>query len=172
MVRIEPNRMDCICCDADDESRAKNSPRPVAKASTVPVAISRCVARLPNAPMTSAPPSANTPMPSETGSPNSTAPVAPGSPIWASACAANVEWRAMVKYPITPAASEMHRAARKALVMNGADRVYIQSGSKEKLMPVIVPALSARGIRDGGIVRPRWCHACRERRHPPRRGWG
>ena len=97
MVRIEPNRIDCICWEAELDNLAKNRPRPVAKASTVPVAISRCEARLPSAPMTSAPPNANTPSPNETGRPSSTAPVAPGSPIWARACAAKVECRAMVK---------------------------------------------------------------------------
>ena len=134
MVRIEPKRIDCICWEAELDNRAKNRPKPVAKASTVPVAISRSETRLPKAPITSAPPSANTPMPSDAGRPSNTAPVAPGRPIWASAWAAKVERRAMVKYPMTPAARAMHRPAMKALVMNGADSVSSHSGSYEKLM--------------------------------------
>ena len=44
-------------------SELKNSPSPVAAASTVPVATSRSSARLPNAPITSAPPMQNTASP-------------------------------------------------------------------------------------------------------------
>lgn len=35
-------RIDCICCEAELDKRAKNRPMPVANANTVPVAISRC----------------------------------------------------------------------------------------------------------------------------------
>ena len=101
----------------------------MAKASTVPVAISRCEARLPKAAITKAPPSANAPMPNETGSPSSTAPVAPGRPMCAKACAANVELRAMVKYPTTPAASAMHSPAMNALSMKGDVMVETHCGS-------------------------------------------
>ena len=66
---MDPNRIDWNCCEAELDIRAKNRPRPVAKASTVPVAISRCEACLPKAAITKAPPSANAPMPNETGSP-------------------------------------------------------------------------------------------------------
>ena len=55
IVRIEPKRIDCSCCDAELDMRAKNRPSPVANARTVPVAISRSEARLPSAAMTSAP---------------------------------------------------------------------------------------------------------------------
>ncbi len=78
-------------------SELKNRPKPVARASTVPVATSRSWARLPNAPITSAPPTQNAPSPNPTGSPSSAAPVAPGSPMWASAWAANAVLRTMTK---------------------------------------------------------------------------
>ena len=78
-------------------SELKNSPSPVAAASTVPVATSRSSARLPNAPITSAPPMQNTASPALTGRPSSTAPVAPGKPMCASACAANALLRTTMK---------------------------------------------------------------------------
>lgn len=120
MVRIDPKRMDCICCDAELDRRAKKRPRPVANANTVPVAISRWDARLPKAPIISAPPNANVPRPRDTGRPSNTAPVAPGNPICARAWAANVDCLAIVKYPITPAATAMHNPATKALVIKDA----------------------------------------------------
>ena len=103
--------------------------------------------------MTKAPPRANIPMPTETGSPINIAPVAPGSPICAKACEANVEWRAMVKYPITPAAKAMHNPARNALAMNGAVSVDIQSGSNANAVWLMRVA-SFRCA--GGIARPLW----------------
>ena len=57
------------------------------------------------------------------------APVAPGRPMCARACAANVELRAMVKYPTTPAASAMHRPAMNALSMKGDVMVETHCGS-------------------------------------------
>ena len=92
-----PNRMLVTVLLLRVASELKNRPRPVAAASTVPVATSRSSARLPSAPITSAPPMQNTASPAVTGRPSSTAPVAPGNPMCARACAANAVLRTMMK---------------------------------------------------------------------------
>ncbi|CAB5069062.1 unannotated protein [freshwater metagenome] len=78
-------------------SEANRIPKPVAKASTVPVAVARSEARFPRAPITSAPPTQKTASPRVGDKPSRTAPVAPGNPIWPRACAANSPSRTTTK---------------------------------------------------------------------------
>ena len=69
----------------------------MARASTVPVAVARSLAREPKSPMTTAPTTQNAPSPMSGEMPSSTAPVAPGNPMWPSAWAANSPWRTTTK---------------------------------------------------------------------------
>ena len=85
MARRLPNRTLVTVLALSEASDANRTPRPVAKASTVPVAISRLLTRSPRNPMASPPARQNTARPKVTGRPSRIAAVAPGKPMWASA---------------------------------------------------------------------------------------
>ena len=78
-------------------SELKNRLQAVAAASTVPVATSRSSARLPSAPITSAPPMQNTASPADRQTEQQHCTGGPGNLMCAKACAANAVLRTMMK---------------------------------------------------------------------------